>query len=206
VAPEEVRPLEIRPFKTLPVTAAISAAAPLEARMGDDLAHELAELRKQIETVKRSVDRQPAAFQKGTGLSSDGTELISRLTSAEFSQDLAFELVAAAETRRAHEGSASGGLDAALRAEFEQRLQFSPSIGLPGVEPRVVLLVGPAATGRPPPSSNSRCATVCAPASRCNCCRSIPCALADGNNSLVTPASRACHANRCIRPRRLTKR
>jgi flagellar biosynthesis protein FlhF len=148
VAPEDVRPVEIRPFKAAPVVAASSSAARPETRLGDDLAQELAELRKQIETVKRSVDRQPAPIQKGTGLSADGADLVSRLTAAEFSEDLARELVAAAENRRAHEGPHGAGLDAALRAEFEQRLRFSPSLGLPEAEPRAVLLVGPAATGK----------------------------------------------------------
>ena len=147
VAPEDVRPVEIRPFKAAPAAAAF-AAPPPEARVGDDLALELAELRKQIETVKRSVDRRPAPIQKGTGLSADSAELVSRLTGAELSEELALELVAAAEGRRAREGSAAGGLDAALRSEFEQRLRFSPSLGLPGAESRVVLLAGPAASGK----------------------------------------------------------
>jgi flagellar biosynthesis protein FlhF len=147
VAPEEMRAAEIQPFKMAPATAAMSAV-PNEARVGDDLAHELAELRKQIETVKRSVDRRPAAIQKGTGLSHDGTELVSRLTAAELSEDLAFELVAAAENRRMQEGQATAGLEAALRAEFEQRLRCTPSLGHGGAEPRAVMLVGPAASGK----------------------------------------------------------
>ncbi len=149
VAPEELPPAEIvRPFKTAPAASAISAA-PLEARTGsNDFSRELAELRKQIETVKRSVDHRPDALQKGTTLSGEGTELVARLTAAELSEGLAFELVAAAEVRRSQEGSSTAGLDAALRAECEQRLRFSPSLGLAGAEPRIVLLAGPAGTGK----------------------------------------------------------
>jgi len=149
VAPEEVRPAEIvRPFKTSPAAVAISAA-PLESWAGsNDFSRELAELRKQIETVKRSVDHRPDALQKGTTLSVEGTELVARLTAAELSEGLAFELVAAAEVRCSQEGSSTAGLGAALRAECEQRLRFSPSLGLAGAESRIVLLAGPAGTGK----------------------------------------------------------
>jgi flagellar biosynthesis protein FlhF len=149
VAPEEVRPAGIvRPFKTAPAAVAISAA-PIESQGGiNDFSRELAELRKQIETVKRSVDHRPDALPKGTSLSVEGTELVARLTAAEISEGLAFELVAAAEVRRSQEEPITAGLDAALRAECEQRLRFSPSLGLAGAEPRIVLLAGPAGTGK----------------------------------------------------------
>ena len=147
VAPEDVRPAEIRPFKTLPVPAI--SAAPVESRLGgNDFSRELAELRKQIETVKRSVDHRPAAPQKGTTLTVEGIDLVERLTAAELSEGLAFELVAAAEIRRGQDGPMTAGLDAALRAECEHRLRFSPALGLAGAEPRVVLLAGPAGTGK----------------------------------------------------------
>ncbi len=148
IAPEEARLSEIRPFKS-PQAAAPIYRALVEARVaGDDFAHELAELRKQIETVKRSVDKRPAAPQKGSTLSADGAELVRRLTAAELSEDLALELVAAAETRHGREEPAAASLDAALRAECEQRLRLSPSLGLAGAEPRIVLLAGPAGTGK----------------------------------------------------------
>jgi flagellar biosynthesis protein FlhF len=145
VAPEEVGPAEIRPFKSPPSAVAV----PLEGGVGGhDFSRELAELRKQIETVKRSVDHRPTVLQKGTALTAEGAELAGRLTAVEISEGLAFELVEAAEIRRAHEGPITAGLEAALRAECEQRLRFSPSLGLAGAGPRAVLLAGPAGTGK----------------------------------------------------------
>jgi flagellar biosynthesis protein FlhF len=124
------------------------AATALDSRGGsNDLVHELAELRKQIETVKRSVDRRPASFvSAGAQLSADGSEMQARLTGADLSEELAAELTAAIEGRRARDG-ASGSLEAALRAECEQRLRFAPTLGA-GPLPRAVLFVGPAGAGK----------------------------------------------------------
>jgi flagellar biosynthesis protein FlhF len=145
VAPEEVRPAEMRPVKALPAGAAIAGAARESRAGGDDFSRELAELRSQIETVKRSVGQRPAAPQVGKALSADGAELVARLTAAELCEDLALELVSAAESR-VQAGLA--GLDAALRAECEQRLHFSPSLGPAGAELRAVLLAGPTGSGK----------------------------------------------------------
>jgi flagellar biosynthesis protein FlhF len=144
VAPEEVRPAEMRPVKTLPVAAAIAGAAREARAGGNDFSRELAELRSQIETVKRSVGQRQAAPQNGKALSADGAELVARLTAAELSEDLALELVSAAESRV--QGGA--GLDAALRAECEQRVHFSPSLGPAGAELRAVVLAGPTGSGK----------------------------------------------------------
>jgi flagellar biosynthesis protein FlhF len=171
IAPEEVRPPDIRPFRVPSVTPApaVRATAPVPARTlaatpsarlvdgpvsalpefretGNDLARELAELRKQIETVKRSVDRRPEPQAKELG--TDGADLLDRLATAEFSSVMAGELAAAAENMRTQQGRTEMGMEAALRAECERRLRFSPSLGPAGAEPRAVLLVGPAGVGK----------------------------------------------------------
>jgi flagellar biosynthesis protein FlhF len=122
-------------------------SAPPESReTGHDLARELAELRQQIEAVKRSVDRRPAPQTEG--LATDGADLFDHLATAEFSSVMAGELAAGAEGVRTQQGRAEMAIEAALRAECERRLSFSPSLGPAGAQPRAVLLVGPAGVGK----------------------------------------------------------
>lgn len=118
--------------------------------MAHDLARELAELRRQIETVKRSVDRQtalPATPIAAGPLSHDSRETLARLTAVDFSQTLALELASAIENRQA--GEADGGsFEMALRAECEQRLRFSPTLSAVNEQPKAMIFVGPAGAGK----------------------------------------------------------
>jgi len=128
------------------------AAAPRsthEARpVANEFARELAELRKQIETVKRSVERRPLAAQGlGAPLSADAAELAARLAAADLSEEYAAELLSAAAKRRAAEGAAEP-LAAAWLLECAARLRFAPELGEGGAGPRVVLLAGPAGVGK----------------------------------------------------------
>ena len=146
VPPEAERASEIHaPTAKSP---AVSSTAH-EARNGsNDLVRELAELRKQIETVKRSVDRRPASpLSAGAALSADGNEIVARLTGVDLSEELAAELATAIESRLAR-SAAGTSLEAALRAECEQRLRFAPALGVSAAEPRAVIFVGPAGSGK----------------------------------------------------------
>ena len=111
-----------------------------------DLIRELADLRQQIETVKRSVNRQgrarPAA---GTALHRDGDEISARLMAADFSEDLANEIAEAVEGRLAAGGEA---LDAALVSELESRFSVAPEFGVATARPPAVLFAGPAGGGK----------------------------------------------------------
>ena len=136
--PEAERAAEIQPAR---LARKAGGAVPQEATAAPhDLARELAELRKQIETVKRSVDRRPATISHTGGLLSAVTaEVVARLTGADFSQDLAMDLAAAVENRLAREG-ADASPDAALRAEWQERLHFSPTLaGSSELAPRGVV-------------------------------------------------------------------
>ncbi len=148
VPPEAERSAEVQPIKLTPKLAMVGAA-PLDLQApGNDLARELAELRKQIETVKRSVDRRPTSqVHSGVTLGPDGNEMMARLTGADMSEELAMELAAAVETRHLREGG-NGSLDSSFRAEFEQRLRFAPALPTASTAPRAVLFVGPAGAGK----------------------------------------------------------
>jgi flagellar biosynthesis protein FlhF len=148
VPPEAAPATELQPRPAAHKSAALAGASAEGRGVSNDLVRELAELRKQIETVKRSVDRRPAAVSNsGAPFTPDGAEVIARLTGADLSEELAVELAAAVESRRGRDG-ASGSLESALRAECEQRLQFAPTLGVAGAPPRAVVFVGPAGTGK----------------------------------------------------------
>jgi flagellar biosynthesis protein FlhF len=155
VAPEAVGSTEKQPKRSalqlsLPPATAPAAALLSEARHGaSDLARELAELRKQIETVKRSVESRPVAVPPAgrPALSADGAELIARLTAADLSAELAADLASAVENRRSLPGP-GGSLDDALRAECASRLRFDPSLAVSAPAPRAVLFAGPAGVGK----------------------------------------------------------
>ena len=146
VPPEAERVIEMQPTKLLPKAAPQPGISALPSgNMSHDLVHELSELRKQIETVKRSVDRRPTApFNGAVALSPDGYELVARLTGADLSEELALELATAIEIRRGRDGVALS-IEAGLRAECEQRLRFAPALRS---TPGAVLLVGPAGAGK----------------------------------------------------------
>lgn len=148
VPPEAERAVEMQPIKIAakPALAGVLTGEP--AAPGNELARELAELRKQIETVKRSVDRRPASpANHGVMLGPDGNEVLARLVGADLSEELAMELAAAIETRHLRDGG-NGSLDASFRAEFEQRLRFTPVLPAASTTPRAVLFVGPAGSGK----------------------------------------------------------
>lgn len=134
------------------------AAAPVSAQP-NDLAEELAELRKQIEGVKHSLTSaaQGKGKKAGQGASSDRAGIRLQLTEFCFSETLTNELMAAAEVRGASgvelaPGSlAQGGLNGlqrALLAELHDRVEVKPEVGRPGAERRIMMFVGPPGAGK----------------------------------------------------------
>lgn len=119
-----------------------------------DVARELAELRKQIDTVRRSVSQH--SYTRGAAIETPPQlrELHDLLLAADFSEELAGDLVESAAARlRSIRNDAltplAPGLAAiALKQELEQRLRFSAELGQAGSEQRVVAFVGPSGTGK----------------------------------------------------------
>jgi flagellar biosynthesis protein FlhF len=128
----------------------------------EDLSRELAELRRQIETVKRSVTRQQrASLPQVSAHAHPGAEdLCARLMAADFSEDLAQEIAEAAELRafslrqpggrpmRDYEMLPSELLEVALKTELDRRIRISPELGVSGEKMRIVMLAGPAGAGK----------------------------------------------------------
>ncbi len=122
--------------------------------------HELADLRRQVETIGRSLQRtQPAgSFLRR---SAEQQELTVLLETAGFSQEFAEEILAAVDVRwqaerdkngrhlhNVKEAFFAGGLDRALVSELRERIRVAPQLGCPGTSSRVVMLIGPSGAGK----------------------------------------------------------
>jgi flagellar biosynthesis protein FlhF len=121
----------------------------------DALLEEMAELRRQIESVKRSVSRQSAHLRL-TGLERwpELEQLYEQLLGAGFSPEIGQELVQALAGRFSEEKSRAGrgygfesGLQQAVREEIERRLQTAPQLAERAGR-TIVLFVGPAGSGK----------------------------------------------------------
>ena len=139
--------------------AATGAASPAEG--SDGLVRELADLRKQIENVRRSVSRQGHSRRSGIDTFPEFEELYEWLIAADFSDEVAHDLVESVATKmpnpqRDQSRTILGNkrslgpefLCGALREELEQRLRIAPELGQAGAEQRVVAFVGPSGAGK----------------------------------------------------------
>ncbi len=109
---------------------------------------EVAELRKQIETVQRFI-----SGQTDTPVSKHIEELDNRLEpliEAGFSHVMAGELARAARARANPDGQLRSAdfFTSALLDEIESRFSVNPELGIPGKDQRVVLFIGPPGAGK----------------------------------------------------------
>jgi len=119
---------------------------PDELVRSNEVVKELADLRKQIETVRRSVVRHGRALPASGG-SAEADGICARLVAADFSEELAGEIAEVVEARLAA-GQHAGRYDTALVAELERRLRVEPRLGVEGAQARHVLFAGPAGAGK----------------------------------------------------------
>ncbi|MGH9622638.1 MAG: hypothetical protein ACRD45_23395 [Bryobacteraceae bacterium] len=138
-----------------PTGAAALKAAPEAAtpERGDALLEEMAELRRQIEGVKRSVSRQSAHLRlAGLERWPELEKLYEQLLAADFSSETAQDLVQAA--RRLTDGdprsprASAAAIEAAVSAEIERRLLLEPEIGEREPGRKVALFTGPPGCGK----------------------------------------------------------
>jgi flagellar biosynthesis protein FlhF len=111
-----------------------------------EVVKELADLRKQIETVRRSVVRHGRPLPT-SGASGQADGVCARLLAADFSEELAGEIAESVEARLGA-GQHAGCYDTALTAELERRLRVEPRLGVEGAQARHVLFAGPAGGGK----------------------------------------------------------
>jgi flagellar biosynthesis protein FlhF len=137
------------------------ALAEASSVASDEVTQELADLRRQIETVKRSVNRRQRAHANPDERNTLAVENIcSRLIASDLSEDLAQEIAEAVELQAFawQQGSTRGlrdfemvpseTLELALLAELERRFQVAPELGTAGATNRRVMFVGPSGGGK----------------------------------------------------------
>ncbi|MBV9224027.1 MAG: flagellar biosynthesis protein FlhF [Acidobacteriaceae bacterium] len=147
--------VEITAPKGRPATLA-TEPVPLQSNA---IAEELAELRKQIAGVKDSLSSaaQNGGRYGGPRQSLEAIGVYAQLAAFSISEDLANDLVAAAETRKASssestsdeaDGQNLSSLQRALMAELDERVTVKPEIGRAGEERQIVMFVGPPGAGK----------------------------------------------------------
>ena len=125
-----------------PAAAQSAASALLPNGKPDTLAQEIADLRRQIDTVKRSMSRQTFHMRwTAPGTAPELAELYMRLLNADFTEETAHELVQSVETRMSRRASARTG-----SAPEASGKRHSPASWNRGLKPRPVS-AWPARTG-----------------------------------------------------------
>lgn len=124
---------------------------------GDRLAVEVAELKKELEGMRRAITRTAYAPAQWVGVSQDISDAFAALTAAEVSADLAREIVQAAGDRlnthnlppgRSTQGTDGSAFQRALIEEASSRFTADATLGRGPTQPRIVALVGPPGSGK----------------------------------------------------------
>jgi flagellar biosynthesis protein FlhF len=115
------------------------------------LAADMADLKKELEGMRRALTRTAFAPSQWLGASPNLPDAYAALAAAEVAPELAREIVECADSRRAqsrasHNGSS--GFQDALVEELESRFTVEPVLGRGESKPRIVALVGPPGSGK----------------------------------------------------------
>jgi len=134
------------------VFAADTGSAPAAERsgaaaqpFGDRLSTEVAELKRELEGMRRTLTRSAFAPSQWLTASPDFSEAYAVLTSNEVAPELAREIVQAAASGAGAHGSSFAR---ALGEELESRIGVEPLLGRGEARPRIVALVGPPGCGK----------------------------------------------------------
>jgi len=120
----------------------------VETPVSPRLAGEVAELKKQLEAMRRALNK--SAFAPAQWLAPELSDAYALLAAQEVAPELAREIVQAAASRGGWT-SRPGAPElwpGALAEEIAARLRIEPSVGRAEARPRVVALVGPAGAGK----------------------------------------------------------
>jgi flagellar biosynthesis protein FlhF len=130
-------------------------ALPGGAAASDRLAAEVADLKRELEGMRRTLLRTAIPPTSWMGASADLPDAYAALIAAEVPAELAREIVQAAERRAAGSlGNARAGvpqpagLRQALVEELEARIMAQPALGRGEGRPRITALVGPPGSGK----------------------------------------------------------
>jgi flagellar biosynthesis protein FlhF len=124
---------------------AVSPAIPPEVR--ERLSGELAEMREQLEMMRKAISRNVLTAPRWSLASSGLAEVFSMLVAEEVEPELAREVLDAVDASLAG-ARGEGSMASALVAELGGRLEVNPAIGRDTAGRRVAALVGPPGTGK----------------------------------------------------------
>jgi flagellar biosynthesis protein FlhF len=144
------------PAETLPKLAGEPAPV-TRAPLGDRLSTEVAELKKELEGMRRAITRTAYAPAQWIGVSQDISDAYAALTAAEVPAELAREIVQAAGDRvngthppagRTTQKADSPAFQRALTDEVASRFTADATLGRGPAQPRIAALVGPPGSGK----------------------------------------------------------
>lgn len=124
---------------------------------GERLATEVADLKKELESMRRAITRSAFAPAQWAGGAPDVSDAYAMLTASEVAPDIARDIVQAAGSRvaashpspsRSPNSKDAAAFQQALLEELESRFQAAPTLGTGPGQPRIVALVGPPGCGK----------------------------------------------------------
>ena len=145
------------------LTAAAPAPAPQkqpEVSSSQDIAHELAELRKQVQAVSQSIAEGLQSRWSAPRTASVVDHLFSRLLAFDFSEEFSRDLIGSAAQskmseyesilRNANSSSPAAPAPSAksILTQVKTRFAVSPEVGRPEAQRKVVMFVGPPGAGK----------------------------------------------------------
>jgi flagellar biosynthesis protein FlhF len=134
-----------------PDEAAAGLSSSLPDASGARLTADMADLKKELEGMRRALTRSAFAPSQWLGASPDLPDAYAALTAAEVAPHLARDIVQCAESRHAasqETRSSATSFELALVEELQSRFQVEPALGRGNAGPRIVALVGPPGSGK----------------------------------------------------------
>jgi flagellar biosynthesis protein FlhF len=135
----------------------VAAASPPAPSMSDRLSKEVAELKKELEGMRRAITRSVFASAPWAGAPPDLSDACALLTAGEVVPELAREIVQSAEARivgsrppgkRQPQTVDRAAFHRALVEEMEARFTVQPALGRGESRTRITALVGPPGVGK----------------------------------------------------------
>jgi len=124
------------------------AATAATSAFHDRLSGEVAELKRELEGMRRVLTRTAYGPQQWSGSAPEAPDALAALSAAEVSPELAREIVQAVASRCTLPRSTGAAFQHALIEEMAGRFTVEPGLGTHPNGPRIVALVGPPGSGK----------------------------------------------------------
>ena len=127
-----------------------AATSPPQSESNDRLVRQMAELKRELEGMRRTISRSALAPAAWRDSSPDMSEAYGVLTASEVLPELTREIIQSAQARISKPGSPKRPFPFrnALIEELQSRIRVEPVLGRKEGRPRIVALVGPPGCGK----------------------------------------------------------